>query len=301
MKKWLYYFRFYFIIILILLIVLGAVTGIHMAENRMNAAKRQNNECLTEERVFDRADKLTDREEEKLRELIAKREKQTGCDIVLVTLKEPLKEYAKAYEDKIGYVGTDEYVMVYADNFYDENKFGYNAAYGDGVIYVDNWEKESDGYRYSWFGTSGKAESKYSTAMIGHLIDRVIKYTNISPYFAYKTYINSFYYDMNGFVNFSMSISTWIILLVPLGIALLFVWINFNEYAGGKETTANTYVNGGNSHVNQQEDVFVNKVVTQIHIQTNSGGSSGGGRSGGGGGHHTSSGGHSHGGGGGRH
>lgn len=299
MKKWLYYFRFYFIVIFILLIILGAVTGIHMAGNRMNVTERQNSECLTEERVFDKADKLTDREEEKLRKLIAKREKQTGCDIVLVTLREPLKEYAESYKDKIGYIGVDEYVMVYADNFYDENKFGHNAAYGDGVIYVDNWEKESDGYRYSWFGTSGKAESKYSTAMIGHLVDRVIRVTDISPYLAYKTYINSFYYDMNGFADFTMSVSIWIILLVPLGIALFFVWINITGDAGSKNTTANTYVNGGNSHVNQQEDVFMNKVVTQIHIQTSSGGS--GGRSGGGGGHHTSSGGRSHGGGGGRH
>ena len=56
--------------------------------------QRTNTECVTDERVFDNAGVLSDREEEKLRRLIAKREKQTGCDIVLVTLNEPLGGFA---------------------------------------------------------------------------------------------------------------------------------------------------------------------------------------------------------------
>ena len=115
-KKYISYFKFWFLAILllaVLLVVLLAVRG------RESAAERTNQECDTQERVFDYADVLTADQEEALRALIAEQEKRTACDIVLVTLNESLADYAAAYEEELGYLTPDRYTMVYADNFYD--------------------------------------------------------------------------------------------------------------------------------------------------------------------------------------
>ena len=84
-KKYISYFKFWFLAILllaVLLVVLLAVRG------RESAAERTNQECDTQERVFDYADVLTADQEEALRAVIAEQEKRTACDIVLVTLNE---------------------------------------------------------------------------------------------------------------------------------------------------------------------------------------------------------------------
>lgn len=128
------------------------------SDKEENDYTRTNEECDTTERVFDYGDKLTNEEEENLRALIAQREKQIGCDIVLVTLNEEL------FQD----------IRDYADDFYDNHIFGYNKPWGDGVVYVDNWY---DGY--VWLSTSGKAEDKYSANMINELIDDVTSVTKI--------------------------------------------------------------------------------------------------------------------------
>ena len=188
--------------------------------------------------------------------------------------------------------------MVYADDFYDAHAFGYNKPYGDGVIYVDNWHRESNGNCYTWFSTSGKAERKYSNAMIDHLVDKVCTFTNVSPYYSYRTYVNTFYYDMCGLIPFTYEMPLIILLMLAAFITFIYLWIHLSNNIGKKTTGANTYVNGGNSDVIRQDDILVNEFITRRHIEQSSG--SGGG-SHGGGGHHTSSGGHSHGGGGGHH
>ena len=240
------------------------------------------------------SDVLTEKEEEKLRKLIAKRERQTGCDIVLVTLNESLKEYA--YEQR-EYVAADKYVMVYADDFYDEHRFGYDAPVGDGVLLLDNLYREDDGWAYSWLCTTGKAEGRYSGRMIDHLLEKSYRWSKISPYYGYKAYVNQFYHDMNGFGLVNANFSVPVILLVSFLLTAAIVGVNSTPKAGEKTTTARTYVKGGKAKVNHKEDRFIRKAVTQHRIQT----SSGGGSSGGGGGHHTSRSGASHGGGGHRH
>ena len=91
MKEYFKYFRWVFIVIAVLAIVLAAIKGAQGLAAITGSHERTNAECTTTQRVFDYADVLTDREEKKLESLIAKREKQTGCDIVLVTLYESLK------------------------------------------------------------------------------------------------------------------------------------------------------------------------------------------------------------------
>ncbi|MFR1868596.1 TPM domain-containing protein, partial [Eisenbergiella massiliensis] len=198
MKGYLKYFRVYFIIILVLTVIFAALK---LTGAGKQPAERGNTEAVTQERVFDYADKLTDEEEDSLRRLIAKREAQTGCDIVLVTLNESLEEYAKGYEEQLGYLYPYQYVMVYADNFYDEHLFGYNKPQGDGVLLLDNWYRESDGKVYSWLSTCGKAQDRFSSTMIDELLDKALEDVDSNPYKAYKKYVDLFYYDMTGKVH----------------------------------------------------------------------------------------------------
>lgn len=294
MKRFLKRFRFCLIILGALTVFYFALTGIHSLTGSLRNSERQNAECTTEERVFDQADVLSDDEEEKLRKLIAKRERQTGCDIVLVTLNESLRDYAYERQE---YVSAEKYVMLYADDFYDEHLFGYDKPQGNGVLLLDNLYREDDGYAYSWLCTTGKAEGKYTNSMIDHLLEKSYRWSKISPYQGYKAYVNQFYHDMNGFGLVNVNFSVPVLLVVSLVMAVVFVVVNTGSEAGRKTTSAKTYVKGGKVKMNHREDRFIRKNVVQHRIQTNSGG----GGHGGGGGHHVSSGGVSHGGGGHRH
>lgn len=226
MKGYLKYFRVYFIIIL----ALAAVFLILSIARAGAKTERANTECTTQERVFDYADKLTDSEEDSLRELIAKREKQTGCDIVLVTLNESLEEYAKGYEEQLGSLRPYQYTMVYADNFYDEHMFGYNKPQGDGVLLLDNWYRESDGSVYSWLSTCGKAKDRFSSSMIDNLLNEALEDVDSNPYQAYKKYVNLFYSDMTG----KKEIPAAAVILIAAVATAIYIGVNLSRNKGRK-------------------------------------------------------------------
>lgn len=274
MKEYFKKFWFLYAIIAVLFVCYLVAAGI----DNMTAMERLNTECVTEERVFDYADLLTDEEEESLRELIAKREKQAGCDIVLVVANEKLES---------GYS-----IMEYADDFYDEHKFGYNKPVGDGVLLLDNWYNDGTYNGEIWFSTCGKAERAYSEAMIDDLLDYVCDVVNDNPYKAYKRYVNQVYRDVSGKgVGFEMEPGT--IFFIALFVAGAYLFICLAGHKGKKTTTAYTYVDNGVPQMNHKDDIFITKKVTSRKIESSYGG--------GGGGHHRSGGGHSHGGGGRRH
>ena len=195
MKEYFRYFRWMYIILGTVVILYIFISVGHGVISGAANHQRTNTECTTDERVFDYGDVLTDEEEDSLRSLIAKREKQTGCDIVLITLKESLKDYAREIEP---YVVYDEFVRIYAEEFYEEHNFGYDKPNGDGVLLVDNWFREDDGRIYTWFSTTGKVKEIYDAAEINHILDNVYRYVEHDPYRAYKTYVNDFYHDMMG-------------------------------------------------------------------------------------------------------
>lgn len=296
MREYLRFFKIPFILIGILAVVTIAVAAVNGSKTAAVSGST-NTERTTTERVFDYADKLTDAEEDALRDLISEAEKETQCDIVLVTLNESLVEYAAQYKDQIGSVPISQCVMVYADNFYDEHKFGYDMPYGDGVLLLDNWYREADGWVYSWMSTCGRAEERYSSAMIDDVINDVLYYVEDSPYQAYASYVENVREDMTGGNSaFGDVLQPQYILIAALVIAIVFLLVNWSSKKGKRTTTDRTYVVGGNPTFRRREDIFLYKNVTKHKIEKSS--SSGG--SGGGGGHHTSAGGHSHGGGGGR-
>ena len=306
MKEYLRFFRIPFVLVGILAVVTLVAAAAKYSKTEVEVvSSSQNTERLTTERVFDYADVLTDTEEESLRKLISEAEKDTQCDIVLVTLNESLVEYAAQYEAQIGPVPTSQCVMVYADNFYDEHKFGYNEPYGDGVLLLDNWYREADGWVYNWLTTTGRAEDRYSEAMINNVINDVNDLVEEDPYEAYVSYVENVRRDMTGnsaqsnsMENSSLGIilQPHYILIAAVVIALIFLLVNWSSKKGKRTTTDRTYVVGGNPTFRRREDRFLYKNVTKHKIESSS---SSGGRSGGGG-HHRSAGGHSHGGGGGR-
>lgn len=275
MKKYLKHFSVLFILFAIVLVVY--IIFVVAAPPKIEVAyQRGNTECKTTERVFDYANVLTDSEEFTLRQMIAEKEDEIGCDIVLVTISDP------------NYAG-DRAMMNYADDFYDNNKFGYDKPWGDGALYLDNFL--GVGNSYSWFCTTGRVEDRYSSYMIENLVDGVCDNVNDDPFGSYKYYINSLTKTMstNGA---GIEIPTMAIWIASLVVTLIYVLVCVNRNVGKKTTTANTYVAGGYAQFPDKRDVFLNKHVTHRTISSSSGG---------GGGHHISSGGHSHGGGGGRH
>lgn len=287
------YFR-YFKWLYIILAAMGLLTlTLHVGHWGIAKAvdyRRTNTACATPERVFDRADVLTDKEEDKLRRLIAKREKQTGCDIVLVTLDEPLEEYARAIEPG---VGSDEYVRVFAERSWEEQGFGYDKPDGDGVMLVDNWSREDDGRIHTWFCTTGRAYDAYYVEDVDHLLDQVYRYVENDPYRAYKTYVNTFYHDMLGWRVSHINLPGFLPWVAGLIAAVMFASLNWRSKEGKKTTTAVTYVAGRAPVFRVSEDRFLHKTVTRRKIETSSGGGGGGGGSHGGGGGHHGGGGHS--------
>ncbi len=286
MKHYFSYFKVMFIIIGILAIITGGVGIAKMSEEEITYVRA--NHSAPTQRVFDYADKLTDTEEQKLEKLIAEREAESGCDLVLVIIKESLyKKYGIVNDTDSNW----EYCMMnYADDFYDENLYGFNKIHGDGALLLDNWYPGEKG---SWLSTCGKVYDHYTQSMIDTVLDDVYNKVEDNPYMAYKTYINNVCDEMTGKSNI-IKLPISLIICVPAVAALIFRAKNLKNKSGTKTTTATTYVEQGSVKFNVQKDELVNKYVTSRPIpQVSSGGGSGG-RAGG----HTSRGGVSHGGGG---
>lgn len=140
-------------------------------------AERENEES-PEERVYDYADVLTDEEEEMLREYIAAYEEQAAMDIVIVILDDDI-------EDLMG-TDWDEAMQEYAEDFYDDNKFGYDEPYGDGVLLLDNWYAGQSG---SWITTSGRLVDEYSQEDLDMIFDVMFSQIEDDPFQAYASFV----------------------------------------------------------------------------------------------------------------
>lgn len=276
-KQFIRYFRIWFIIAGVLLIILI----IAMVRRQAAGIVPRGNTAAPSERVYDYANVLTDEEEEQLRKLIAKREEQIQCDIVMVTIAEDM--------------GTDDRVSEarmrdYADDFYDDNGFGYQQIHGDGVLLLDNSLKGQERITLS---TCGAVLDRFGYAEIDRVFDAVYEDVRSNPYQGYRAYVEAVYREMSGkrMGNFPILL----IFLIPAVIMVIFVAVNLKSSLGRERVSNITYVAGGKPVTNAMTDDFIRKHVTTRHIPRNDGG--GGGRSGGGGGAHVSRGGVSHGGG----
>ncbi len=288
-KQYLHFFRIWFIIVGILLVVTilaAIVRGIS------KTSWERGNMQAPAERVYDSADVLTDEEEDSLRQLIAEKEALIGCDLVLVTMRQPV-EGAQAQEIyDYRYTSWELNMQDIADDFYDNHDYGFNAPYGDGALILDNWYEGQSGTHLS---TSGRIFEKFGDYEIDQALDRVSQYVESDPYKAYSACINYITDTMSGSHRSMRSMVLLLAVFVPIAVAAIFVATHLHSKEGKKTTTASTYIAGGKPVMNEKRDDFIRKSVSQRRIQTSS--SAGGSHSGGHGGAHRSSGGHSHGGG----
>lgn len=289
-RQYLHFFRIWFVVIGILFIVTVLVVW---AKKLAHPAMERQNMQAPAERVYDFANLLTDAEEDKLRKLIAVKEAQTGCDLVLVTMCQPVEGSSAQEQYNYRYTSWEMNMQDLADDFYDNNLYGFDAPYGDGALILDNSYSGQAGTHLS---TSGRVFEKFGYYEIDRALDRVDKYIDSNPYKAYSSCINYIADKMSGRNSEAGGFVRTLALIVPIIAAGIFVATHLRSKEGQNTTTATTYVAGGKPVMNQQRDDFVRKHVSQRRIETSSS-SSGSRSSGGHGGAHHSSGGHSHGGG----
>ncbi len=288
-RKYLKYFRVWFIVAGIAVVLL---LGTLVLKIKWNNRTRSNTEAPAE-RVFDSADVLTDEEEEKLRAAIAEAERYSHADIVIVTVNMPMGVSDSEWERNM---------MNCADDIYDNGKYGWNRAYGDGSLLLDNWYEDADGsQKGSWLSTSGKMENIIGWREEEQVLDDMYEYIDYDPYRAYLAAVTRLrdlgrYGSDSGSMDLTGVLGAFVVSTI---VAAAYLMININQTKAKDTTTAGTYVQGGVPTLRERSDDFIRKSVVSHRIQSSSGGGGGSSHRGGGSsGHHTSSGGHSHGGGG---
>ena len=298
-RQYLKDFRVWFIIIAILAVVLAAAAGTWNLTHRFS---RTNMEA-PEERVYDYADVLTDSEEERLRSQIAKMEQKLGMDIIIVTINQPMEGKDVKDRDKYNSPQWEVNMRDYADDFWDDHKYGFNTSYltdgieGDGVLLLDN---RYEGQRGEHLSTSGAAERRMSSRDIDNILwDTVDVYYDTNPYKAYSTFVSELEIYLGDRAEAPLP---WLgVIAGPVLVMLFYIAWGASQDKTKKTTTAYTYLAESKPIVNDRRDVFIRKNVVTRHVPRSSGGGGGGGHSSGGGGHHHSSSGASHGGGSHRH
>ncbi len=295
-KQFFRYFKVPLTIVGVIAAIFFIFTITHPFEETFHVSLN-NERVYGDQRVFDYGDQLTSSEEKKLEEYIHEAEKETGLDIVIVTLNQSLSDYEPEYMAKYTErITPDKYVMVYADKFWEDNKFGFNCPQrldgrtdtGDGVLLVDNIFREPEtGKIYTWLCTTGLAEEKYSSSDIDSALDRFYDYVDDDYYKACIAFVDSVRRKMGPS---TLSKAKW-----PFVISVIFFLIyyssNSKESMGDKSTSATSYILSNKTTFTVCEDIFIDKTVTRHYNPPSSSG-------GGGGGHHSSGGGGSHGGGG---
>lgn len=298
-KKFFKYFRVPLILVGVIAICFGVVRFYKGSYDDKFQESGNYERVYGDRRVFDYGGMLTDSEIEKLEAHIHEAERKIQSDIVIVTLNESLKDFAPEYKANYDMeITPDRYVMVYADKFWEDNKFGYNCPQvmdgntttGDGILLVDNLFREPEtGRIYTWMCTTGNAEEHYSSSEIDYALDVFYDYLNESYYRACIEFVDRVTSDME---DRDLSKAVWPYILVAI---FLFIYIvgNLDSPEGEKTVKVDSYLIEGSLSFPVCEDKFMHKNLTKTYNPPSSSSSSGGG-----GGHHSSGGGGSHGGGG---
>lgn len=306
-KRFFKHFRVMFIITAILAawFIFAAISSNRKYEEAVANRKPSGNteRVYGDKRVFDFANMLSDSEEKELEAYIHEAETKIESDIVIVVLNQSLADYEPEY--KANYtipITPDKYVMVYADKFWEDNKFGYDRPQildgttntGDGVILVDNLCREPETNKiYTWMGTTGKCEEEYSSSMIDYALDVFYEYVESDYYRACIDFVDCVVDDLEIYREPTRLIFPLFAVIVALISLLIYTLTNRKSQAGRVTVTNTTYVVPGTNELYVHSDEFLRKHTTKVYNPpSSSSGSSGGG------GHHSSGGGGSHGGGG---
>ncbi|MDE6701063.1 MAG: hypothetical protein K2K10_08660, partial [Acetatifactor sp.] len=173
-------------------------------------------------------------------------------------------------------------MMNYADDFYDNGKYGWNKAYGDGVLLLDNWYEDTDGsQKGSWLSTSGRMEYRIGAEEEGEILDAMYEYIDRNPYKAYWAAVACFAAfeidentkDFGGYLENHLEIC-FIIFIIPLIIALIYARVHLKPSKGSDTTVASTYVKGGVPVLRSSSDSFIRKNVVSYQIRSDNDNSS---------------------------
>lgn len=239
---------------LIVVVILGILMGLLGKKASgylyINTESRKNTECTLTQRVFDEADVLTDEEEKNLEALIAEKEKLIGGDIVLITTNDASLD-------------TMEKLRDYAQNYYKENKIGWDKPVGSGAIYVDDWET-----RYTWLATRGTVKDKLSKDNTDYIVDKTNDIVNKNPYKAYTRLINLLADETQRSPLFHINISPIWVALGCLIVAIAFVAFQLSGQVGKDTVGKSTYVKKDGVRLNDKQDLFLHSHVTRTKRET---------------------------------
>lgn len=224
------------------------------------------------QRVVDNADLLSAKEESLLEQEISSLRSELGLDIVIVTT----------------YGTGSKSVQAYADDYYDNNGYGYGADNSGILLLLDMDARE-------WYmSTCGEAIQIFTDNDLDDLGDGIVGYLSDGDYYeAFDRWLG----ELPGYVSdyregsslFSHLPIALVIGLVVAAITILVMRSSMNT-ARLQKGAAN-YMADGSFHLRQRSDVFLYSRVTRVPRPKNNGGGSSS---------HRSSGGVSHGGRGGR-
>ncbi len=258
-----------FIITMILIILLGI------------------NAYAIDQKVYDEADLFSEAEEDALQMKAVELSEKLSLDIVILTIM-----------DNKGKTSRD-----YADDFYDENGFGYGEGY-DGLILLINMED-----REVYISTCGKAIEYFTDARIDGVLDKVYIYltegnysqgaeaflTEVEHYVQKGIPSDQYSYDENtgssskgnsSKVNVGTPSSEGIdtsrsqkgdlgnrlltYLVISLGIGGISVGIMAISNKGRATTNQNTYLESNSFRLINSQDRLINTRVTFVRINTDS-------------------------------
>ncbi len=232
-------------------------------------------------RLVDDADLLTDSEEAALFEMLNEISERQGVDIVVLTIDSLNGKSPRAY----------------ADDFYDDNGYGY-----DGVLLLLSME-----YRDWYISTSGYGIHAITDAGIEHISDQFLPELSRGDYAdAFTTYASlcdDFIdqaragkpYDIGSLPKVPFAIGQKLLLSLIIGFVIAFIITSMMKSklkSVKPQASANNYVKSGSLQITHSHDRFLYRHVDRRPRPQNNGG--------GGSSTHRSSSGRSHGGGGGK-
>lgn len=282
---------------LVLALICGITYFVRQKTNLKHDA-RSNTECKTNQRIFDYHDVLTDDEENNLLDLIEEYEDAAGMDIVIVTLDN--KTDFSYIEGETGTINRN--IQYFTEMFTDYYMFGwekwepvtgrtYKYEAGTSVVIAANWDTGD-----AWMCTSGRALERIDDDEASDIVQAGCEYLRDDPEKGFEIMLDDTYKAMKGSSSAALSHASSVMsvagIFAALLITIIFFAVNYSKKAAKKTTNASTYVRSGNAKLLDRRDIFMNKHVTSVRINTNSGGGGGGGGSHSGGGHHGGGGGH---------
>ena len=195
-----------------------------------------------QKKVYDNANLLSEEEEDSLNQLCMKAAQKSKADFVVVIV-----------ESLDGKTATK-----YADDFYDDNGFGYNKEMGDGTLFLIAMEEQKCA-----FTTSVDCALLFSQCISDKIIEEASSYLTDGQYYkGFESYIES----TQDYISRKQILDLLIEFIAALGVASITIWIMYSTSKSKISVNGFTYASGHKSNVTQQHDVFQRTTTIKRHI-----------------------------------